>query len=55
MGPIGVKKHLAPYLPSHPVVCIMVCSRYRKEVTTLDFPFCMSVDGWSSLAFTGLY
>lgn len=20
MGPIGVKKHLAPYLPSHPVV-----------------------------------
>lgn len=21
MGPIGVKKHLAPYLPSHPVVC----------------------------------
>lgn len=22
MGPIGVKKHLAPYLPSHPVVTI---------------------------------
>lgn len=21
MGPIGVKKHLAPFLPSHPVVC----------------------------------
>lgn len=20
MGPIGVKKHLAPFLPSHPVV-----------------------------------
>jgi glycine cleavage system protein P-like pyridoxal-binding family len=22
MGPIGVKKHLAPFLPSHPVVSI---------------------------------
>lgn len=22
MGPIGVKKHLAPFLPSHPVVKI---------------------------------
>ena len=24
MGPIGVKKHLAPYLPSHPVVSTVV-------------------------------
>ena len=24
MGPIGVKKHLAPYLPSHPVVSTMI-------------------------------
>lgn len=25
MGPIGVKKHLAPFLPSHPVVSIPFC------------------------------
>jgi glycine dehydrogenase len=23
MGPIGVKKHLAPFLPSHPVINIL--------------------------------
>lgn len=24
MGPIGVKKHLAPFLPSHPVVWTLI-------------------------------
>jgi glycine dehydrogenase len=31
MGPIGVKKHLAPFLPSHPVVRRMA-SEFHDEV-----------------------
>lgn len=29
MGPIGVKKHLAPFLPSHPVVKIFLTSPFH--------------------------
>lgn len=34
MGPIGVKKHLAPFLPSHPVVIIFVLhDMYKLHIT----------------------
>jgi len=33
MGPIGVKKHLAPFLPSHPVVIIFVLCDITYHIT----------------------
>lgn len=51
MGPIGVKKHLAPFLPSHPVVstfflvmddivynihtCLLLYSLEKKKLCSL--------------------
>ena len=32
MGPIGVKKHLAPFLPSHPVVIVFVLCNIIYDV-----------------------
>jgi len=32
MGPIGVKKHLAPFLPSHPVVITFVLCNIIYDV-----------------------
>lgn len=32
MGPIGVKKHLAPFLPSHPVVCTFVFPLHKIKI-----------------------
>ena len=32
MGPIGVKKHLAPFLPSHPVVCVIQYKKFNLGV-----------------------
>ena len=29
MGPIGVKKHLAPFLPSHPVVTTLYVEAFQ--------------------------
>jgi len=50
MGPIGVKKHLAPFLPSHPVVGTLNSLSRRlsiyknsysdlKHITTLAPPY----------------
>ncbi len=40
MGPIGVKKHLAPFLPSHPVVCNLGLSILHLSFSQA---FCMFV------------
>jgi glycine cleavage system protein P-like pyridoxal-binding family len=39
MGPIGVKKHLAPFLPSHPVVGILNCLSCHCQSKKVSFRF----------------
>ena len=50
MGPIGVKKHLAPFLPSHPVVnySFLILGRIRTNHIP-KFISCLSVFGFSGL------
>lgn len=56
MGPIGVKKHLAPFLPSHPVVkysfqsCLYaialvrsICIQHNKDKFCMRFSFLVLV------------
>ena len=39
MGPIGVKKHLAPFLPSHPIVDIEGVCRQQSYGSCSAAPF----------------
>lgn len=36
MGPIGVKKHLAPFLPSHPVIDIFSETEDNQSFGTIS-------------------
>lgn len=43
MGPIGVKKHLAPFLPSHPVVCTKALESIHECVCCSNL---VAADSW---------